>query len=336
LPLGIELAAALLRHAPLGAVVEHVAADLAYVDRATTRHGRGGMVDRLSWSVTPLEPELRLILRAVAVFRGGCSLEALRAVLAATGMAPEAVDGGLHELVRRSLIRLDRRQGGRYTIMEPIRRLVEQQVPEQADVLRAAHFATFRTMLVDARALMESAEQAVWYERIGHDFANFTVLVEHGLTTGDESILDVAHGLADFSFRRGRAQEGLGLLASMVDRFGTVPELPCRPPPSGRGVVRGGNRSPLLRGDTPRHPQEPRSDRGMDVPVPGLHSRAATHGLSRAVTRTSGNRVSVPTGEPQTDQSVGLRLTGGPGRTPIHPAPARRDRIVGQLLIQYG
>ncbi|MDQ3782086.1 MAG: winged helix-turn-helix domain-containing protein, partial [Actinomycetota bacterium] len=220
LPLAIELASGLLLNIPLHVVVEHLEHGPGFLDLATADSPRGSVTERLNWSLATLDDQQRLVLAGIATFRGGATIEALHAVLTVAGIEPGDVDVAVWHLARRSLVRFDPAQGGRYWMLEPIRQLAEAAAPEVADRLGSSHYAYFRSMLTDSRAQMESGAQRLWYERIGAEFANLRAMIGHGIDVGDATVIDTTPALADFSHHRGRAREGLALLENMIDRFG--------------------------------------------------------------------------------------------------------------------
>jgi len=124
IPLAIEFAAA--RAATLG--VRQVLSGLR--DRfALLTTGRRTALPRhrtlratLDWSYELLSEAERMLLRHLAVFPGGFTLEAAAAVVGATGLDTSTVTDGIANLVEKSLVARDRSEtAGRWHLLETIR-----------------------------------------------------------------------------------------------------------------------------------------------------------------------------------------------------------------------
>lgn len=131
LPLAIELVAAAARNAPLDALRDELeAGDRTLPGRrgATSRHASIDAV--VAWSHRRLDPIDRATLEALAVFRGGATVEGLGAVL-----DPPPTEDDL----RTSLERLERASlihsltPDRWTSLEPVRQFAERQLEDRGD-----------------------------------------------------------------------------------------------------------------------------------------------------------------------------------------------------------
>ena len=145
LPLAIELAAArlaLFSPQTLLARLEHRlrllgggARDLP-VRQQTLR-------DTIAWSYDLLDPAQQALFRRLAVFAGGCTLEAAEAVCGPTGRSSFAVLDGLSALSNQGLLRLEPVPEGerRIGLLETIREFALERLAESADeaLARAAH-----------------------------------------------------------------------------------------------------------------------------------------------------------------------------------------------------
>lgn len=122
LPLAIELAAALLRLFSPEAL-------LARMKSSTTFAGRSGSVDILvggprdlparqqtlrsaiDWSYSLLDPDEQRVFRRLAVFAGGCDLDAVEAIFSAEGGVSRPLLDSLISLVDKSLVRVQQLDG---------------------------------------------------------------------------------------------------------------------------------------------------------------------------------------------------------------------------------
>jgi predicted ATPase/DNA-binding winged helix-turn-helix (wHTH) protein len=147
LPLAIEFAAA--RAAMLG--VQQVATGLH--DRFTLlTRGRRTALPRhqtlraaLDWSYELLPEAERLLLRRLAIFPAGFTLDAAAAVMTGTGLDPAAVTDGVANLVAKSLIMQDKSESGnRWYLLETNRAYAVEKLTEDREADTAArHHATY-------------------------------------------------------------------------------------------------------------------------------------------------------------------------------------------------
>jgi predicted ATPase/DNA-binding winged helix-turn-helix (wHTH) protein len=149
IPLAIEFAAA--RAAAL--TVELVAAGLR--DRfALLTAGRRTALPRhrtlratLDWSHELLPEPERQLLRRLAVFPGGFTIDAAAAVMTDTGFDASAVLDGIANLVAKSWVALDKSGGNaRWTLLETIRAYALEKLAEsgESDDAQRRHAAFFR------------------------------------------------------------------------------------------------------------------------------------------------------------------------------------------------
>jgi predicted ATPase/DNA-binding winged helix-turn-helix (wHTH) protein len=151
IPLAIEFAAA--RAAVLS--VQGVVAGLR--DRfALLTAGRRTALPRhrtlratLDWSHELLPETERRLLRRLAVFPGGFTIEAAAAVMTDTGFDASAVLDGIANLVAKSWVALDKSGGNaRWTLLETIRAYALQKLAEsgESDDAQRRHAAFFRDL----------------------------------------------------------------------------------------------------------------------------------------------------------------------------------------------
>jgi predicted ATPase/DNA-binding winged helix-turn-helix (wHTH) protein len=171
IPLALEFAAA--RAATLG--VQQVAGRLddrfalLTVGRRTALPRHHTLRATLDWSYELLpEPERRL-LRRLAVFPAGFTLEAATAVMSDGGNAASAVMAGISNLVAKSLVTLDGSvPGGRWRMLETIRAYALEKLAESGESHQAArhHAEFFRDLFAPATGwsfsmVGDSAQRAI-------------------------------------------------------------------------------------------------------------------------------------------------------------------------------
>src|SRR5215211_4203982 len=176
-PLAIELAAA--------RVPAMTPAELAQrLDRRfqVLAGGRRGAVERhqtlraaIDWSYELLsEPERRLLAR-LAVFSGGCTLDAAEAVCGGDGIDPDVVLECLARLVAGSLVVAEEHgPQTRYRLLETIRQYGEERLGEagEADTLRARHAGHYAAFAEHAFEHLRGPEHSMWAGRLGAERDN--------------------------------------------------------------------------------------------------------------------------------------------------------------------
>ncbi len=154
IPLALELAAARVRSLS----VAQVAQKLDDRFRLLTGGGRTVVARQqtlralIDWSYDLLSGPERLLLRRLAVFVRGWTLEAAETVCAGDGLASEAVLDLLAHLVDKSLVSMQERGGAaRYSIVETVREYAREKLVDSGDAqtLRQRHFDYFLAFAAD-------------------------------------------------------------------------------------------------------------------------------------------------------------------------------------------
>jgi predicted ATPase/DNA-binding CsgD family transcriptional regulator len=221
LPLAIELATARLKILSPQALLARLRQALKILTggasdlpaRQQTLH------DTIDWSYKLLDPDEQCFFRLLAVFSGGCNLEAVEAVAGEPGsdeglLALERVSS----LVDKSLLRrLDQRDGEpRLAMLETIReyamdRLVEAGEAEAAQARHAGYFAAFAET---AEKELRGPAQAEWLDKLQADRDNLRAALAWSTQHDGET-------------RSGRIEYGLriaGALAQFWQIYGPLSE----------------------------------------------------------------------------------------------------------------
>jgi non-specific serine/threonine protein kinase len=213
LPLAIELAAAwipVLSPGALLAQLEHrLALPSAGSPGAPIR--QRSLRDTIAWSYGMLGAPAQELFRRIAVFHGGCSLDAVKEVCGGRSLD---VLQELRALVANSLARRTDSPGGdsRYTLLETVREFGVEVLHNsgEADIIRQRHAAYFLALATRAEAMQTTTERDAWLDRLEADQGNLHASLGWALEQGDaESALGLAGSLLPFWQFRFHSSVGL-------------------------------------------------------------------------------------------------------------------------------
>jgi predicted ATPase/DNA-binding CsgD family transcriptional regulator len=124
----------------------------------------------IAWSHDLLEEDEKRLFRRLAVFVGGCTLEAIEAICTAHEGLDEDVFDAVARLVDKSLLRQEARFDGepRLWMLETIREyaLERLEASEEAEVVQRQHAIFFLRLSEEAEPKIRSAEQSTWRKRL--------------------------------------------------------------------------------------------------------------------------------------------------------------------------
>jgi tetratricopeptide (TPR) repeat protein len=201
LPLALELAAARVRALTPQALLSRLerrlpvlttgARDLP-VRQQTLRN-------TIEWSYDLLTEAEQRLLRRLAVFTGGCTLEAVESVCdAGQDLGVDALNG-VSSLADKSLVQLRPDPDGdtRVTMLETIREYGVERLAESEDVvsLHRAHAAYYLLLAEDGNAALSGEHHDLWLRRFTSDHDNFRGALDWML----------AHAQLDWGLRLGIA-----------------------------------------------------------------------------------------------------------------------------------
>jgi non-specific serine/threonine protein kinase len=193
LPLAIELAAARVGVLSPQQIATRLADRFALLARgrrdAPSRHQTlRALVD---WSYEALTDAERTVLRRLAVFAGGWTLEAAEAVCSEPGSDEQRVLDLLAVLVEKSLVVLDL-QGDevRYRLLESIRAYAAEKLDEAGDTAatQQRHAAHFLAVAERWAPELRGPSQAEWMRRFDVEHNNLRAALRWALAHGDTDI----------------------------------------------------------------------------------------------------------------------------------------------------
>jgi predicted ATPase/transcriptional regulator with XRE-family HTH domain len=228
LPLAIALAAARVSHLPLAALQTRLERRLPLLtggprDLPARLQTMG---DAIAWSHDLLTPEEQRLFRRLAVFAGGCTLEAVELVCAdglnvdssASFETPHALSDPLLDcltsLVDKSLIWQDTKGNEpRYRMLETIREygLERLSASGEAEAVRRHHAEWCLELAEQSYVEVPGPDQRLWLGRSEIEHDNYRSALAWLLQRGDaETAQRLMIGLSRFWYVRGHLSEGRG------------------------------------------------------------------------------------------------------------------------------
>ena len=202
MPLAVELAAARSRLLNPTQILDRLSQRLDLLKGGRDAEPRQQTLRAtIDWSHELLSPDEQALFRHLAVFRGGCSLEA------AEGVAEADLDT-LQSLLDKSLLR---HTDDRFWMLETIRAYASERLRESADEaeLRKRHALYFLDQSeAEDPLLHDDLDMAVAYGHIDAEIGNLRAALEWARDTReDEILLRVTSSLEYYGSARGLAQE---------------------------------------------------------------------------------------------------------------------------------
>lgn len=230
LPLAIELAAARVRLLSPQAMLARLAHPLQFL----TGGARDAPVRQqtmratLAWSYALLTPAEQTLLRRLAVFVGGCTLEAVEAVCNANGVLPDLVEG-LAALIDHSLLQQHTDIAGEpwFELLFVIREYMLERLAESGEIesVQQEHAAYYLALVKQAEHHLWRDNMAVWLERLDreHDNVRAALTYYSSHVEGAEPGLQMAGRLWRFWDIRGYFSEGRSWLEKALARRAEAP-----------------------------------------------------------------------------------------------------------------
>jgi non-specific serine/threonine protein kinase len=230
MPLAIELAAARVRVL----TVEQIAARLDDRFRLLTGGSRTALRRQqtlqatLDWSYQLLPEAECALLRRLAVFAGGWTLEAAEAVSAGDGLAAADIFDLLSSLVDKSLVVAEGLGAHeRYRLQETLRQYADVKLRDagEAEAVRRRHRDWCVGLAEQALPELEGPDQRLWSDRLEDEHDNLRAALAWSAANPAETpaLLHLAAVVAKFWRYRGFNQEAIGWLELAVKRSEVTP-----------------------------------------------------------------------------------------------------------------
>jgi non-specific serine/threonine protein kinase len=212
LPLAIELAAARVKVLPPQALLNRLANRLDLLRSGArdqpSRHQT--LRQAIAWSYDLLEAHEQTLLRRLAVFAGGQTLEAAEAV------AGSSFEGDVLEviasLIDKNLLRPDAQPDGepRFAMLETIREFGRERLAEAGEEaeVRRAHRRFYLGIVERASPDLNGPQQVAWLDHLAREHENLRLALEWSEAAGDWDAAErLVTGLWRFWLVRGHLTE---------------------------------------------------------------------------------------------------------------------------------
>jgi predicted ATPase/DNA-binding SARP family transcriptional activator len=229
LPLAIELAAARIRLLTLNELVSQLRNRLHFLTGGAKDlpSRQRTLRNTIEWSHDLLSEEEQVLLRRLAVFAGGCTLQSAEAIC---NTPVESEIGSiqcvdvldiLERLVDQSLLqRFEAQDATRFTILETIREYAMEQLVLSHEIhyMQQAHAHFYLDLAEQAEPQLDGPEPAVWLGRMDSELDNFRAALMWSLDKDVAISLRLASALARFWIFQARLSEGRDWLEQAITR----------------------------------------------------------------------------------------------------------------------
>ncbi len=222
LPLAIELAAARLKLLPLSALLERMTHRLAVLTGGARDlpERQQTLRSTIAWSYELLSEGEQRLFRRLAVFVGGCTLEAVEAVSRTLEDETMQVLDGVTSLLDKHLLYQVKQESAepRLLMLETIREYGLECLSSctELEQSRQAHAAYYLRLAEEAEPHLFGAEQEQWLDRLERDIDNLRAALHWSLESAgeeempqrEETALRLAGALVRFWMMRNSHLEG--------------------------------------------------------------------------------------------------------------------------------
>jgi predicted ATPase/class 3 adenylate cyclase/DNA-binding CsgD family transcriptional regulator len=228
LPLAIELAAARMKLFSPRALLARLGQRLSILTSAgrdvparqqTLRH-------TIAWSYHLLDAREQWHFRQLAVFVGGCDMQAIEAVCTSLDSASASILDVVASLVDKSLLQQVEPQAGeepRFVMLETIREYALESLEScgETEAARRAHATYFLRLAEEAEHALWSSQQVRWLEHLEEEHDNLRAVMQWSLAQmeeGGKMALLLGGALGSFWYLRGDFSEGWDFLERALRR----------------------------------------------------------------------------------------------------------------------
>jgi predicted ATPase len=229
LPLALELAAARIKMLPPKAMLKKLQESPLQLLTGGARDlpaRQQTLRSAIQWSYDLLNDDEKYAFRWLAIFVGGCTLEAAQSVIG----SPGSMDV-LESLVGKSLLRQTEMEGApRLAMLETIREFGLERLREEAELetARRTHAAWYISFAEEAEPHLLDGEQKVWLQELELEKDNLRAAFQWAIETDNDALtFRLAGSLGQFWFASGRWSEGRRSLEEALAQSGNITPDPA-------------------------------------------------------------------------------------------------------------
>jgi non-specific serine/threonine protein kinase len=168
----------------------------------------------IDWSYGLLQADEQLLLRRLAVFEAGCTLDTAEVVCSGEGIAAGRILELISSLSSKSLLVAETvgRAQARYRLLDTIREFALERLAESGETgrLRDRHLELFLTKTEETAPKLNGAYQQLWLNWLEGEHDNLRTALAWSLESGHiEAGLRIASALVRFWEIRGYVKEGM-------------------------------------------------------------------------------------------------------------------------------
>ncbi len=219
IPLAIELAATRVKMLSVGQIAPRLDDRFSLLTKGSriTLPRHQTLRAAIDWSYDLLRDTEQTLFQRLAVFTGGCTLDAVEQVCAGDGIDKEKVLDLLTHLLDKSLVTMQEEGGEvRYQMLETIWQYANEKLGK-VDALRGGHASYFLILAETIEPFLEKPEQASWLDKLEREHNNFRAALVWAREKGQVELgLRLASALCLFWFMRGYLSEGLAQIGEFL------------------------------------------------------------------------------------------------------------------------
>jgi predicted ATPase/DNA-binding SARP family transcriptional activator len=156
----------------------------------------------IDWSYNLLTDHERVLLRRLAVFAGGWTLEAGEAIGAGDGLVRYEILDLLTQLVNKSLVVVEptSTEEMRYRLLDTIHQYAREKLAasDESAAVRQRHVIFYLQLAERAEPELQRADQAAWFDRLDVEYDNLRAALDWACLTNDEAGLQLGRALRQY------------------------------------------------------------------------------------------------------------------------------------------
>ncbi len=178
------------------------------------------LVATIDWSYNLLTEQERSLLRRLAVFAGGWTLEAAEAIGGGDGLDQYQTLDLLTQLVNKSLVVVEQAhtEEARYSLLNTIRQYARDKLAatNESAAARQRHLLFYLQLTERAEPELQRSNQAAWFDRLDVEHDNLRAALDWACLTNAEAGLRLGGALRQYWYVRGYWNEGRAWLTRIL------------------------------------------------------------------------------------------------------------------------